>query len=90
MTSSDMPHSKFLSKPEELGVVAVGFSGGQVCLFDNLHMQNIQHLSSLAHITPTKHSKQHIMYMYMYSDTIYYSANQESTQHHQPSSKAAY
>jgi hypothetical protein len=30
MTSSDMPQAKFLSKADELGVVAVGFSGGQV------------------------------------------------------------
>src|SRR2546421_5186332 len=30
MTTSSMVQPNFLSKPEELGVVAVGFSGGQV------------------------------------------------------------
>ena len=29
--NTSMIESKFLSHPEELGVVAVGFSGGQVC-----------------------------------------------------------
>lgn len=29
---TSMVKSKFLSNPEDLGVVAVGFSGGQVCL----------------------------------------------------------
>ena len=30
---TSMVKSKFLSNPEDLGVVAVGFSGGQVCCF---------------------------------------------------------
>lgn len=32
MTSPPTLQSKFLSKDNELGVVAVGFSGGQVCM----------------------------------------------------------
>jgi arginase len=32
MTTTSMIQPKFLSKPDELGVVAVGFSGGQVSL----------------------------------------------------------
>jgi len=31
--TTSMIESKFLSHPEDLGVVAVGFSGGQVCFF---------------------------------------------------------
>ena len=34
MTSPSTIPSKFLSKSDELGVIAVGFSGGQVCLFN--------------------------------------------------------
>lgn len=30
--NTSMIHSKFLTNPEDLGVVAVGFSGGQVCI----------------------------------------------------------
>lgn len=32
MTSPSTLQSKFLSKDNDLGIVAVGFSGGQVCM----------------------------------------------------------
>jgi len=37
MTTTSMIKPKFLTKPDELGVVAVGFSGGQVKILSPLH-----------------------------------------------------
>lgn len=38
MTSSEMIQPKFLSKGDELGVVAVGFSGGQVSVLYSISL----------------------------------------------------
>jgi hypothetical protein len=35
--NTSMVKSKFLSNPEDIGVVAVGFSGGQVCCIPRDH-----------------------------------------------------
>lgn len=74
MTSSDMPHSKFLSRPSELGVVAVGFSGGQVC--PNLSF-------TCNHVPPNFAIVTHSL-----TNPPSHSANQESMLHHLPSSRA--
>jgi arginase len=40
MTTTTMIQPKFLSKPDQLGVVAVGFSGGQASL---IHPSSNEH-----------------------------------------------